>query len=60
VDEALFLGDKVCVLTPRPTRLAAEIPIPFGPARSLDLLKDEAFFGVRAKVLSAFENGRPS
>lgn len=59
VDEALFLGDKVCVLTPRPTRLAAEIPIPFGPTRSLDLLKDETFFAVRAKVLSAFENGRP-
>jgi len=58
VDEAVFLGDKVCVLTPRPTKLADEITVPFGSNRSLDLLKEESFFSVRAKVLNAFENGR--
>lgn len=58
VDEAVFLGDKVYVLSSRPTQVVAEVTIPFGKNRSLDLLNSQEFFSIRSKVLTAFEQGR--
>lgn len=57
VDEAVFLGDRVCVVSSRPARIVAEIPVPFGNDRSLDILESQAFFNVRTQVLKAFEEG---
>lgn len=57
VDEAIFLGDRVLVLSPRPTQVIAEISVPFGKNRSLDLLSSKEFFSVRKKILDAFEHG---
>lgn len=58
VDEAVFLGDRVIVLSSRPARVIADVEIPFGSERSLSLLSSEDFFGVRSQVLNAFERGR--
>lgn len=58
VDEAVFLGDKVYVLSPRPTRILAEIPVPFGNDRNLGILSSPDFFAIRSAVLNAFEQGR--
>ncbi|MBI4842992.1 MAG: ABC transporter ATP-binding protein [Nitrospirae bacterium] len=58
VDEAVFLGDKVYVLSARPTQVVTELAIPFGKNRSLDLLNSQEFFSIRTKVLTAFEQGR--
>jgi len=58
VDEALFIGDRVCVLSPRPTKVISEIEVPFGKSRSLDLLSSQEFFTLRTKVLDAFEKGK--
>lgn len=58
IDEAVFLGDRVCVLSPRPTRIVTEISVPFGRVRELDILRSEKFFEVRTRVLNAFEEGR--
>jgi len=60
VDEAVFLGDRVCVLSARPAHIVADIHVPFGPDRKLDLLGTPEFFAVRAKVLEAFDDGRGS
>ena len=34
IEEALFIGDRVVVMTPRPARVAAEVAVPF--ERELD------------------------
>jgi NitT/TauT family transport system ATP-binding protein len=58
IDEAVFLGDRVCVMSSRPTRIVAEIAVPFGKERELDLLGSQEFFNIRTQVLKAFEQGR--
>lgn len=58
VDEAVFLGDRVCVLSARPARIITEVRIPFGRKRGLDLLTSQEFFSLRSSVLRAFEQGR--
>lgn len=58
VDEAVFLGDRVCVLSARPAQVVAEVAVPFGRDRPLSLLSSTEFFTVRSKVLDAFEQGR--
>lgn len=58
VDEAVFLGDRVLVLSTRPTRVVADIAVPFGSDRPLSVLTSETFFSVRTRVLKAFEEGR--
>lgn len=58
VDEAVFLGDTVYVLSTRPAQVVAEVPVPFGRERSLSLLSSREFFSVRTQVLDAFEKGR--
>lgn len=60
VDEAVFLGDRVYVLSPRPAQVVAEIPVPFGKERALSLVSSRDFFAVRTQVLDAFERGRQS
>jgi NitT/TauT family transport system ATP-binding protein len=58
VDEAVFLGDRVCVLSARPARVIADVPVPLGGERPLSLLSSQDFFAVRKQVLDAFEEGR--
>jgi NitT/TauT family transport system ATP-binding protein len=43
ISEAVFLADKVLVMTPRPGRLAAEVPVPFERPRRIELLKSPEF-----------------
>ena len=43
ISEAVFLSDRVIVLSPRPGRILAEVGINLPRPRSLDLLSDEAF-----------------
>jgi len=56
VDEAVFLGDRVIVLSSRPAQVVADVQVPFGQERPLSLLSSEGFFSVRKQVLDAFEN----
>jgi len=58
IDEAVFLGDRVCVMSSRPTRIVTEIAVPFEENRELDILGTQEFFDVRTQVLKAFEEGR--
>ena len=43
ISEAVFLSDRVIVLSPRPGRILAEVTIDLPRPRALDLLSDEAF-----------------
>ncbi|MGH9242731.1 MAG: ABC transporter ATP-binding protein [Acidimicrobiales bacterium] len=54
ITEAVFLADRVLVMTPRPGRLAGIVEVPFDRPRRIDLLKTPEFnelaFQVRAML----------
>ena len=55
ITEAVFLAERVLVMSPRPGRVVDEIEVPFGPVRTLDLLGDPEFGALSAKIRSHFE-----
>lgn len=63
VDEAVFLGDRVVVMSASPGRLIADIPVSLPRPRHFELLTDPGFINtkrrclelIRAETLKAFE-----
>jgi NitT/TauT family transport system ATP-binding protein len=51
IDEALFLGDVVYVMTARPGRIKEEIAVDIPRPRSLDVVTAPAFTALKRKVL---------
>jgi NitT/TauT family transport system ATP-binding protein len=51
IDEALFLGDVVYVMTARPGRIKEEIAVDIPRPRSLDVLTAPAFTVLKRRVL---------
>jgi NitT/TauT family transport system ATP-binding protein len=51
IDEALFLGDRVYVMTARPGRIREEIPIDIPRPRSLDVLTSARFTELKRSVI---------
>jgi NitT/TauT family transport system ATP-binding protein len=51
VEEALLLGDRLCLLSNRPARVVDELPVPFGSGRGRAVLSDPAFVRLKAAVL---------
>jgi NitT/TauT family transport system ATP-binding protein len=43
IEEAVFLADRVLVLTSAPGRVAASIAVPLGPERTSDLRHDARY-----------------
>ncbi len=52
VDEALFLADRVVVMSPRPGRIVADLSVTYGRPRTLDTLTSPEFMRLKAEVLS--------
>ena len=50
IDEAVFLSDRILVMTARPGKIKAEIKVPFGPDRSDELRNSVEFFKLRTEV----------
>ena len=50
IDEAVFLSDRIFVMTARPGRLKAEIAVPFGPDRDASLRTSPEFYRLHAEV----------
>jgi len=50
IEEALFLGDRVVVMTPRPARVHSIVDVPFGPQRDLDLRAEPEFQRMRTAI----------
>ncbi len=63
VDEALFLSDRVVVMSASPGRITADLEVSIGRPRSPDIATDEEFVGlkrrclekIRAESIRAFE-----
>lgn len=51
VEEALLLGDRVCLLSNRPARVVDVQPVPFGSQRGRAVLADPAFVAMKAAIL---------
>jgi NitT/TauT family transport system ATP-binding protein len=50
VEEAVYLGDRVVVFSARPGRIKAEVRVPFGRPRELEVKKSQAFLASRNRV----------
>jgi ABC-type nitrate/sulfonate/bicarbonate transport system ATPase subunit len=51
VDEAILLSDRVVVLSPRPGRVMADLPIPLQRPRDLEVLTSPGFVELKREVL---------
>ena len=51
VDEALFLSDRVVVLTQRPARIKTEVSVDLPRPRTRDLLTSPEFVGLKRQIL---------
>jgi len=56
IPEAVFLGDRVVVMTPRPGRIAKIYDVDFPRRRDISLLGDPVFARLSHDVRSEFEN----
>ncbi|MGO3885647.1 MAG: ABC transporter ATP-binding protein [Mycetocola sp.] len=55
IPEAVFLAERIIVMSPRPGRIVDDIAVPFGRVRSPELLGDPEFAALSARVRSHFE-----
>jgi NitT/TauT family transport system ATP-binding protein len=60
VDEAVFLSDKVVVMSSRPGQISAEVPIDLPRPRQPDVKQGEAMFHATAQVRKALNEAVPS
>jgi ABC-type nitrate/sulfonate/bicarbonate transport system ATPase subunit len=51
VDEAIFLADRVYILTSRPARVALELPVDLPRPRTLESLTSDAFMRLKSRAL---------
>ena len=51
IEEAIFLGDRVFVMTARPGRIREEIPVPLPRPRSTDVLTSPEFVVLKRRVM---------
>jgi len=56
VEEALFLGDRVLVLTARPARVKLELPLPLPRPRAATVVTTEPFVALKRQVLEAIHD----
>ncbi|MBA2599044.1 MAG: ABC transporter ATP-binding protein, partial [Chloroflexia bacterium] len=59
VSEAIFLADRVVVLTPRPGRLAHIFPIDLPRPRTIDMTYSPEFIRMILEVKASIERGSP-
>jgi NitT/TauT family transport system ATP-binding protein len=57
IPEAAFVSDRVVVMTSRPGRIHAEIPVGFARPRRPELEADPAFFSVETGLRAALRDG---
>jgi ABC-type proline/glycine betaine transport system ATPase subunit len=56
IDEAIFLGDRVLVMSARPGHIKAELQVPLPRPREPDVLTSPAFVDMKRTLLAAVED----
>jgi ABC-type nitrate/sulfonate/bicarbonate transport system ATPase subunit len=56
IDEAIFLGDRVLVMSARPGHIKAELQVPLPRPRRPDVLTSPAFVDLKRTLLAAVED----
>jgi ABC-type nitrate/sulfonate/bicarbonate transport system ATPase subunit len=51
VDEAIFLADRLVVMSPRPGRIVADVGIPLGRPRDMEILTSPSFIELKREAL---------
>ncbi len=57
IAEAVYLSDRICVLSPHPGRLSAVIDVDLPRPRELSMRDTQHFTELVAKVRGSFEGG---
>lgn len=57
VEEAVFLGDRIAVFSPRPATLLREFVVPFGKNRTRSITRSHAYLDLEQEVLSIIRSG---
>jgi NitT/TauT family transport system ATP-binding protein len=52
IEEALFLGDRVFVMTARPGRIREEIQVPLPRPRTVEMITSEVFVDLKRRVMA--------
>jgi NitT/TauT family transport system ATP-binding protein len=55
IDEAIFLADRVVVLSPRPAKIKKVFSVKLPRPRTLDMLSSPEFIKIRNEILNTFE-----
>ncbi|WP_146553003.1 ABC transporter ATP-binding protein [Rummeliibacillus sp. SL167] len=56
IEEALFLADRIYILTKRPTMVKEEVIVPFARPRDESLLNTEPFFHLKQKIFKQLKD----
>lgn len=51
IEEALFLADRIFILTPRPGQVSREVHAPFSGCNALSLYRDKEFMELKGEIL---------
>ena len=57
IEEALYLADRIVVITPRPARIDKTIDVPFARPRDEDVKANSEFVELRQKIWRALKGG---
>ncbi|WP_437899994.1 ABC transporter ATP-binding protein [Sorangium sp. So ce124] len=58
IDEAIFLSDRIALMTRRPCRVGAEIAVPFGRPRTAAIVGSGEFAAIKRRCLEALRDER--
>ncbi|WP_437562325.1 ABC transporter ATP-binding protein [Sorangium sp. So ce542] len=58
IDEAIFLSDRIALMTRRPCRVGAQIAVPFERPRSAAIVGSGEFAAIKRRCLDALNDGR--
>ncbi len=54
IDQALFLADRILVMSPLPMSIKKDFSVPFEYPRTLDIFQKKRFFDLRVEILNIF------